>query len=69
MELLGFTLLGVVVFYGLMLAVIVGGAFSNKREKDLRELTEQQQAAGLTGDTTMNDPFGLDYHHPREART
>ncbi len=69
MEILGFTLLGVVIFYGLLLAVIVGGAFGNKREKYLRELTEQQRAAGITGDTTMNDPFALDYHNPREART
>ncbi|WP_164008735.1 hypothetical protein [Pyxidicoccus trucidator] len=69
MLLLGFTLLGVVIFYGLILAVIVGGAVGNKHEKELRELTEQQQAAGLTGDTTMNDPFALDYNNPRHART
>lgn len=69
MEILGFALLGVIIFYGLLLAVIVGGAFGNKREKELRELTEREQAAGLTGDTTMNDPFAVDYHHPTHART
>jgi|GEM_PF-2416576 hypothetical protein len=67
MEILGFALLGVVIFYGLLLAVIVAGAFGNKRVKDLRELTAQQQAAGLTGDTTMNDPHALDYDDQRHV--
>jgi hypothetical protein len=67
MALLGFTLLGVIIFYGLVLAVIVGGAFGNRRVKNLRELVEQQRAAGLTGDTTMNDPHALDYDDQRHV--
>lgn len=55
MEMLGAALLGVVIFYGLLLAVILGGAAGNKRVRDLRELTAREQAAGLTGDVTMND--------------
>lgn len=67
MEILGFALLGVVIFYGLLLAVIVGGAFGNKRVKDLRELVDQQRAAGITGDTTMNDPHAMDYDDKRNV--
>ncbi len=63
MEILGFALLGVVIFYGLLLAVVIGGALGNKRERDLRELTEREQAAGLTGDVTMNDQAG--YYNDR----
>ncbi len=55
MEMLGAALLGVVIFYGLLLAVIIGGAAGNKREKDLRELTAREQGAGVTGGVSMND--------------
>ena len=67
MEILGFTLLGVAIFFILILAVLLGGAFGNKRTKDLRELTELQQAAGITGDVTMNDHHGLDYDDRRHV--
>jgi len=67
MSLIGFTLLGVIIFFVLILAVIVGGAMGNQRLKDLRELTEREQAAGLTGDTTMNDPRALDYDDHRHV--
>ncbi|HZI14018.1 MAG TPA: hypothetical protein VE153_26870 [Myxococcus sp.] len=65
MEILGFALLGVVIFYGLLLAVVIGGALGNKRERDLRELTEREQAAGMTGDVTMNDQAG--YYNDRSV--
>ncbi|MFP2960688.1 hypothetical protein ACLEPN_23425 [Myxococcus sp. 1LA] len=55
MEILGATILGVVIFAVLIMAVILGGAMGNKQERNLREITERQQAAGLTGDVTMND--------------
>ncbi|WP_426756874.1 hypothetical protein [Myxococcus sp. Y35] len=58
MTIVGATLLGIVIFSVLLLAVILGGAFGHKQERDLRELTERQRAAGLTGDVTMNDPQG-----------
>ncbi|QSQ20507.1 hypothetical protein JY651_35465 [Pyxidicoccus parkwayensis] len=67
MEIVGFALLGVVIFYGLLLAVVIGGAFGNKRVKNLREVVEQQRAAGITGDVTMNDD--LDYGEHRYAHT
>lgn len=55
MEILGATILGVVIFAVLIMAVILGGAFGNKQERNLREITERQRAAGITGDVTMND--------------
>lgn len=55
MEVLGATILGVVIFSVLIMAVILGGALGNKQERHLREITEREQAAGLTGDVTMND--------------
>ncbi|MCP3136034.1 hypothetical protein [Pyxidicoccus xibeiensis] len=67
MLILGTTLLGVLIFFALVLVILLGGAFGNKRLKDLRELTERQQAAGLTGDTTMNDPHALDYDDKRHV--
>jgi hypothetical protein len=67
MEILGFALVGVLIFFALILAVLVGGAFGNKRLRDLRELTERQQAAGLTGDVTMNDPRAHDYDDHRHV--
>lgn len=63
MEILGAALLGVVIFFGLVFAVIIGGALGKKRERDLRELTEHEQAAGMTGDVTMNDQAG--YYNDR----
>ncbi|MFP2931087.1 hypothetical protein ACLESO_39020 [Pyxidicoccus sp. 3LG] len=65
MVLLGFTLLGVLLFLGLVFAVIVGGAFGNKQEKNLRELTERQQAAGITGDVSMNDGYSGEHYGDR----
>lgn len=65
MEIIGFAVLGIIIFYGLLLAVIIGGAFGNKRVKNLREIVEQQRAAGITGDVTMNDD--LDYGEHRHV--
>ncbi|NMO16892.1 hypothetical protein HPC49_31305 [Pyxidicoccus fallax] len=67
MEILGFTVVGVIIFFALIFAVIIGGAFGNKQLKHLRELTEQQRAAGLTGDSTMNDPHAMDYDDKRHV--
>ncbi|CAM4529216.1 MULTISPECIES: hypothetical protein [Myxococcus] len=55
MEILGATILGVVIFSVLIMGVILGGAMGHKQERNLREITERQQAAGITGDVTMND--------------
>ncbi|WP_141619670.1 hypothetical protein [Myxococcus sp. AB036A] len=55
MEILGAAILGVVIFSVLIMGVILGGAMGNKQERNLREITERQQAAGITGDVTMND--------------
>jgi len=58
MEIVGATIVGVAIFSVLILAVIVGGAMGHKQERNLRELTERERAAGLTGDVTMNDMLG-----------
>ncbi|AEI62883.1 hypothetical protein [Corallococcus macrosporus] len=68
MEILGAAILGVVIFAVLIMAVILGGAFGNKQARNLREITEREQAAGLTGDVTMNDG-GLGGSSDRTVRT
>ncbi|MBZ4418780.1 hypothetical protein [Myxococcus sp. RHSTA-1-4] len=60
MEILGSAIVGVIIFSILILAVVLGGALGNKQERDLRELTSQQRAAGMTGDVSMHDR-DLDY--------
>jgi hypothetical protein len=53
MSIIGFTLVGVAIFFAIVLATILFGAAARGAKTEALKRTERERRAGLTGDVTQ----------------